>query len=256
MKGPVLFISCLLCSGLQASDCDFEKEIDQSLDLSGSSDLLVSAAAGELEIKGVENSSTAVIKGRVCVSKEEWLEGSGVETRGGDSAEINVVLNKDDEGWSFSGHNYAYLDLELEVPRQISLEVKDSSGAMRITGAGNLAVQDSSGEIRIKDNAGSISIEDSSGDIEITHVEGDVTIVSDSSGEIWGEDIEGSVRVERDSSGDIRFRGVSNDFIVERDSSGDITATDVGGDFRVLRDGSGDVSAHNVSGEVDIPDGK
>jgi hypothetical protein len=253
MKKFLLLGACLVATSLQAWDCKFEKNIDQTLDLESSEELLVLAAAGDLQVTGVKDSKVASIKGRVCVSKEEWLDESRVETQGGSQAEIIVELPDTDGGWSLTGQRYAYLDLELEVPDDIPLNIKDSSGDIEITGTGGLSLQDSSGDIEIEDIQGAVTLSDSSGDIVLRDIEGDVTIESDSSGDIRGKDVEGAVLVKRDSSGDIRFSDVSEDFIVERDSSGDITANTVGGDFKVLKDGSGEIHSSNISGEVMIP---
>lgn len=249
MKSAFLLGICLVSTGLQASDCEYEKNIDQTLDLSGSEQLTVLAAAGELGITGIRDSNSASIKGRVCVSEKEWLEQSQVRTRDGKQAEIVVDL-PDYDSWG----EYAYLDLKLEVPENISLNVKDSSGDIDIDGVGELTLQDSSGDIEITATTGSLTIKDSSGDIVISDVEGSVTIESDSSGDIRGKAIENNVLVKNDSSGDIRFQDVGQDFIVESDSSGDISADKVGGDFNVIRDGSGEISATNVEGDVRVPE--
>jgi hypothetical protein len=261
-----------MSTGLQAWNCKFEKNIEQTLDLESSEELSILAAAGDLKVTGSKGSSVASIKGRVCVSKEEWLDESRVNAKGGSRAEIWVELPDSDNDWSLSGQSYAYIDLELEVPDDITLNIKDSSGDVRVEHVGDVSLQDSSGDIEIEDT-GELIVRDSSGDIEITaardsvtvwdssgdilfrDIKGDVTIESDSSGEIRGNDIEGNVLVKSDSSGDIRFYNVSENFTVESDSSGDISANRVGGDFQVLKDGSGEISATNISGDVSIPSG-
>ena len=249
----VLLCACFVSLNLQAwNDCEHEETIEQTLDLAGSQQLLINAAAGELEVEGVPDSRMATIKGRVCASEKEWLEQARIDTQGGKQAEINVELPTS-EGWSWSGNKYVYMDLVVEVPDDLLLEVNDSSGDMEIAGVGAVSVRDSSGEIEIENSAGPVSVQDSSGDIEINDIRGDVTIDSDSSGDIRGRDIKGSVLVSNDSSGDIRFRNVGENFIVERDSSGDISAKGVGGDFEVVRDGSGSIDATDVTGEVRIP---
>ena len=236
-----------------AGSCKFEKNIDMTLDLSNSELLSVSAAAGDLEIVGVPGSSQAVIHGRACVSKEEWLEKTGVSTAPGKHAEINVYLPKTNGGWSFIGINYVWLDLKIQVPQELALKVKDSSGAMLLKNIAAVDIQDSSGDIDLEKVGGPVSIRDSSGDIDIDGTEGDVTIVVDSSGDIDVTDVNGTVLVKKDSSGDIKATDVTGDVIVERDSSGSISVIDVGGDFRVLKDSSGGIKSRDVMGEIDIP---
>jgi len=247
-------ISALLFSGgLQADDCKFEKTIDMTLDLSASDSLSVIARAGRLTITGNADTDEAAITGTVCVSKEAWLDESGIETRGGSAATIEVKLPNIDSVWSFTGKRYARLDLELLVPEDLKLDVKDSSGSMDLNGVGAVNVKDGSGSIDIVNAHGPVSVEDSSGSISLVDIKGDVTIVSDSSGSIEGRNIEGFVLVKKDSSGSIHFKDVAGDFIVERDSSGSIVAERVGGDFKVLKDSSGGIRYTDVAGEVSIP---
>lgn len=253
MRKTVLILAILATPTLQAWDCKHEKQIEQELDLSGSETLSVEAAAGDLEIKG-GSGDKARIRGKVCVSEEEWLDESGVEVSGGRNASIAVVLPKSSNSWSWTGSEYASLDLELSVPAGIRLDVSDSSGDVFIEGVAAVSVKDSSGDVEIYDIQGDVSLADSSGDIDVEGVGGNVTVENDSSGDIRGERIDGSVLVRKDSSGGIRFSDVGQDFVVEKDSSGDITARDIGGDFRVLADGSGDIRAHNVNGRVETPE--
>jgi hypothetical protein len=237
-----------------AESCKYEKIIDKTMDLSGSEVLRIAAAAGDLKIVGVPGSGQAVIHGRACASTQAWLEQSDVITTPGNSAAIEVSLPEVDGGWLSLGNNYLWLDLDIEVPQDLALDIRDSSGDMTVRDTATAQIRDSSGNIEVAGALGPVSINDSSGGIEITGVNGDVTIESDSSGDIEVEDVTGSVLVMSDSSGDIEVSQVSGDFVVERDSSGDISAEDIGGDFRVLRDGSGGISLREVKGEVDIPE--
>lgn len=254
MKKSLWLCAILIAPSVHAWNCKYEQNLDQVLDLSGSDVLAVNAAAGDLQIRGVPGSDEVVIRGTVCASDEELLAAAKVLTEGGPRAEITVDLPEVDGGWSISGSKYSYIDLELEVPESIALEVRDSSGDVEIDNVGSLVVQDSSGDIEIEDVNGSVSVTDSSGDVEIEHVRGDVIVESDSSGDLDGKDISGFVLVKKDSSGDIHFSDVEQSFTVERDSSGDITGRNIGGDFVVEKDGSGEIRSNNVTGTVSIPE--
>ena len=255
MKRYILLLAVLASGTAHAwgwNDCGYEKNIETTLNLDGSEQLSVLAGAGDLSIKGHSGTSEARISGRVCSSDEEWLNKADLVAEGGREAEIAVNL-PEVSGWSLAGKHYIYMDLEIDVPDTVTLDVRDSSGDMTIAKTGPISIADSSGDIDLEDIRGGVTLEDSSGEIGLKGIEGDVLVRQDSSGDIYGRDIEGGVRVERDSSGDIRFRDISGDFTVERDSSGDITADGVGGDFRVLRDGSGEIHSSDVTGEVDVP---
>ena len=233
----------------------YEKNIDVKLNLTESELLAITAVAGDLEIRGVAGSNEAVIYGKVCVSKEAWLEDARIHTVEGKQAEIIADLPNQGSGWSLFGNSYANMDLVIEVPRDLALEIRDSSGDIEINDVGALRLYDSSGDIEIDNSSGPVTIKDSSGDIEVDRVEGDFTIESDSSGDIYASNINGIALVKKDSSGDIRLTHVTSDAIVEVDSSGEIVVQEVGGDFRVLKDGSGGIRSENVSGEVQVPAG-
>lgn len=240
-------------SAASADSCQYEKKIEKTLDLDNSDTLSINAGAGDLEVVGQAQTDVAVIHGRVCASKEAWLEKTDIYTAPGQRAKITAEMPDTEGSWSF-GSTYLTLDMQIEVPDNLPLDIRDSSGDMRIKQVADVQIKDSSGDIEVEDALGTVSVNDSSGEIDISGAGGDVTIESDSSGDIFAVDIDGSVRVVSDSSGDIDATRVSNDFVVERDSSGDIRARDIGGDFRVLRDGSGNIRASGVKGETEIPD--
>ena len=253
MNRMILAGAMLVASTAQAWDCDYTRDIEVALDLKGSEVLSVVAGAGDLEIVGKRGAREARAFGKVCASREEWRDEAQILTESGRTAEITVSLPNTESGWNVMGNRYVYMDLRVEVPDDIALDVRDSSGDMKVEGTASVSISDSSGGIDVEDVTGDVVLNDSSGDIELLDINGNVTVRQDSSGDIYGRDIQGSVVVEKDSSGDIRFRDVRDDYIVERDSSGDIIAESVGGDFRVLRDSSGDIEARKVNGEIDIP---
>ena len=233
--------------------CTFEQELDQVLDVSSSSSLTVKALAGGLEITGRDDVDSARISGSMCASKEQWLAEMSVELVAGDAAAITVQI-PDVAGKAFWGNDYAYVDLVLEVPSDLPVQVFDSSGDMQLDNLMDANVRDSSGHIKLLNMRGDLQLKDSSGDIEIERLDGDLEIISDSSGDVEASGITGSVVVRADSSGDLDFADVDGDVLVERDSSGDITVNEVGGSFSVKRDGSGEIRAIAVKGQVAVPD--
>lgn len=254
MKKALWLCAFLIAPSVHAWNCKHEQSLDQVLDLSGTDVLTVNAGAGDLRIRGASGSDQALIRGKICASDEDLLSQARVLTEGGRNAKITVDLPELDGGWSISGNKYSYIDLELEVPDSVELNVRDSSGDIEIESVGSLVVQDSSGDVEITDVNGTVSINDSSGDVEIEDVRGDVIVESDSSGDLEGDDITGNVLVQKDSSGDIHFTDVDQNFTVERDSSGDITGRNIGGNFTVEKDGSGGIRSDNVAGTVSIPE--
>ena len=271
------------------AQCKHEYEIDTTRDLTDSRLLEVRAKAGDLRITGVRGDQLRV-RARICASEADWAVADRVVIRDGESPQVVVKAPELGSKWTWRAKDYFYVDLMLEVPAGLPLDIQDSSGDVEILNAGPVTMHDSSGDLRINGITGALSIRDSSGDIEVMEVVGDViipndssgdiaisevtgavsvkdssgdirfaditgnvTVVNDSSGEIYGRDINGSVEVGQDSSGDIRFEHVTQDFMVVRDSSGDIRANHIGGDFTVQNDSSGGISHREVRGQVSIP---
>ena len=125
------------------------------------------------------------------------------------------------------------LDLLLEVPDTLPLEIDDTSGSVEIADVAAVDLRDSSGGIDIAGVAGDVRVRDGSGGIDISGVGG-------------------SVIIEDDGSGSIDITAVGRDVIVEDDGSGSIDVADVGGDFIVRDGGSGGVRHNGVAGRVDI----
>ena len=248
------WVGVLLCIGTQAvaADCRYEQTLDRTLDVTNAESLRIIAAAGDLVVTGIADAQQVSITVSICASKKAWLNQARLETRADTAASIEMQLPERGTGFSFFGRSYIYADLVLEVPADLALEIRDSSGDTELKRVGALQLDDSSGDILINEVNGRIEINDSSGDIRLNRVRGELTI-TDSSGDVVARDISGSVRVVSDSSGDLRFRDVAGSVLVENDSSGDIVTARIGGDVTVLKDGSGDIRTDSVLGQIKLP---
>lgn len=185
----------------------------------------VRARAGSLRIDGRSGLTDVRATGTACAATTEDL--ARVElTAERVGTDIVVEVHTDDTN--------GRLDLELEIPDTVQLEVEDTSGSLRIYDVAALDLRDGSGSIDIEGVAGDVRVNDGSGSIDIAAVRG-------------------SVIVEDDGSGGIDITDVGRDVIVEEDGSGGIEVDDVQGDFIVKRDGSGDVRHSGVAGRVDTP---
>lgn len=217
-----------LPSGQQ--ECRFEAERSGTVPLAGARMLIVEAGAGSLRIEGRPGLDEVRVHGRACASDRsllDQLDFDAASRSGAVEVRTREVRNR-----SWTGRQYARLDLTIEVPAGMEADIVDNSGEMVVMGLGDTRIDDGSGEIDVQDMGGSLTIEDGSGEIRIRDIEGDVTI-DDGSGEIELLRIAGSIRID--------------------DGSGDIDADDVGGNFIVVDGGSGSIDYHAVRGTVDIP---
>lgn len=231
--------------------CTYSAERTVTLAASASRQLRLEAGSGELDVVGVAGLDQVRAVGRACASDEDYLQDLQLtlEARGEDIA--LTAHYPDRSGRSWFGEDYARIDLRVEIPKGMSVDLEDSSGGMTVAGTGELHIFDSSGSIRVEDVAGRLSIRDSSGEISISRVQGDVDI-EDGSGGIDVQDVTGSVRLD-DGSGEMSVTGVERDVTVADDGSGSIEVRNVTGDFTVRHDGSGSIRYSSVQGSVDVP---
>lgn len=243
------FILLLLPVIALANDCRYERKVSYSLPSSALEQLSVQAEAGSLSVHGAEVGSDIFIEATLCSSNKSELEEMDVShTRRGGVEYIETVIP--DIHWAFWNSHYAYIDLDVTIAQGLSVAIKDGSGAIVVSGVGDLRIDDGSGEISVRSIAGDLSIDDGSGEINIEDVGGDVDI-DDGSGEIKVSGVIGNVEID-DGSGFIRIAEVRGTVSI-RDGSGGIDVRDVDQEVVIVEDGSGSVELRRVngSGEAD-----
>ncbi len=245
----ILLAGVLTMASAQAWDhhCKFNATSEDTIKADGVRLLEIDARAGLLRVEGQSGSKTISVEAEACATRKNLLE--EVEwrmERSGDRIRLAVDLPDP------RNNNYAVLNLVVEIPRGLDLDVRDSSGSIVIADAGAVRVRDSSGSLEIDGADGSVIVDDSSGSLSVEDVSGHVEI-RDGSGSIKVENVRGSVRVAEDGSGSIDIDEVEGDVEIGNDGSGSISVADVGGNFTVRRDGSGSISHRRVAGRVSLP---
>lgn len=233
-------------------ECRHEAQRSTTVEARDARRLLVEAGSGSLRIVGKPGVSHVTVRGRACASSAELLERVTLRGRrdGGDVV-IDANVNRDrNNNWSFRDHQYARLDVEMEVPARMAAEIHDGSGSIDLSNLGAVVLEDGSGEIVADNLNGDVDIEDGSGSIRLVDIAGRVKI-EDGSGTIALRNVGGLIDID-DGSGEITIRSARNSVRIS-DASGSIDVTDVDGDFIVLDDGSGGIDYDNVKGRVEIP---
>jgi hypothetical protein len=231
-------------------DCRYQETREATFDASGAERVRIQAGAGTLEVTGVPGSEVRA-EGLACGSSREILDEVRLEiSRAGSTVHVEARMPEQTGSW-FDAR--ARLDLSIELPEDLAVELEDSSGTLEVTDVRSLVLDDGSGSTRIARVAGELSIEDGSGSIEVDEVGGDVRL-KDGSGSIELREIGGDVDIIEDGSGSIAATSVVGSVRVRRDGSGSITVRDVGGDFTVEDDGSGSIDHDGVQGRVRIPE--
>jgi hypothetical protein len=233
MRSPLA--SLVLAAALPAAALaqDYDAPRTATVNASGATLVRIEARAGNLRVTGRTDITEVRVRGTARSSSRGILEDIKLEaTRNGTEVTVRAVIPEfRDSGWD---NDQALLDLVIETPAKLPLDIDDTSGDM--------TVESVSAKVRIEDNSGNIRVRDT----------GDVWI-SDSSGGIDIRGVKGSVDIDEDSSGEIEVYDVTGSVHVGRDSSGSIDVSTVGGDFVVERDGSGSIDYDGVKGKVDVP---
>jgi hypothetical protein len=224
----------------------------------GAKSIRIDAAAGILKVEGRAGIDQVRVRGTARSTTKNRLDAIKlIAERRGDEIYIKADMPDDrDGGWrGRDDWDQMALDLVIEVPTSLPLDVRDGSGEAEFNNTGALELEDGSGEIWVKGGHGDVRISDGSGNITIEGVQGSVR-VSDGSGNVRARDITGNFVVGEDGSGDIDVSSVGGTMRVENDGSGNIDVDRISGDFVVDHDGSGNIRYDTVKGSVRIPDRK
>jgi len=238
-------------------DNDYTAPRDADVDARGAKTIEVRAGAGSLRIEGRAGITQVQVRGTARASSRNRLQDIKlIAERRGDVVFIKSDM-PDENGSGFFNLGRddwnMQLDLVIEVPQNIAMDVEDGSGEAKFVNVGPMKLTDGSGGLDINGVKGDLDVEDGSGDLIIENVEGKVR-VSDGSGEIRAKNIVGDFIVDEDGSGNIDVAGVGGSMRVEEDGSGGIDVDRVAGDFTVDHKGSGSIRSSGVRGKIDIPD--
>ena len=254
--GRTIIVLAVLIPGVaRAQRGDFTAPRNAVVSASGARTIRIEAGAGFLDIRGRSGISDVRITGVASASDRRRLDEIRLlAEREGDVVRIKTIFS--DQNRSFfdliRGDYREALDLTIEVPINIPLNVSDGSGETKIVGTGPVTLDDGSGDIELRGLTGNVRVTDGSGNIVLSGIDGDVRI-DDGSGNIDANNVTGNFTVGSDGSGNIDVSGVSGTMRVENDGSGTIHVNRVGGDFIVAAKGRGNIDFETVKGTVNIP---
>ncbi|MCL1092014.1 DUF4097 domain-containing protein [Shewanella profunda] len=209
-----------------------------SQDLQG---LIAETGAGSLEIVGVEGLNQIKLVADIYTNADSKV----ILTL---EKKANKAKLKADFEQSGFNNDSPYMDIKLQVPAHLALDIDDGSGAILISKmTADINVKDGSGELIIN-GGNNVSIDDGSGDIEVNQISGELAIV-DGSGAIKVTDIQGNIVID-DGSGSIEVTNVQSTVTIT-DGSGDINVVNTKG-LSILAAGSGNVSFDKIDGPVSM----
>jgi hypothetical protein len=252
----IFIIFFIILSSFSLIAADFQETRKFSLPADNISKLYVDCGAGYLEISGDKNLNEIRVKAEILINEidpddaekfiDRYME-LYLKERGSRAELISQVESKGSFFSNlFNGYGNVRINLQVEVPETMNLDIDDGSGHIKIKNIeGNIYIDDGSDYIELTSVTGRITIDDGSGDIEIADIKGDVEIddgsgeidihnvignvyLDDGSGRITVEEIDGNVRID-DGSGSINIYSVEEDVIIEDDGSGSVNIRDIAG---------------------------
>lgn len=237
-------------AGCRLSHLDLTADRSATLSMAGVHTVVVTTGAGWLRIQGHAGFPNLQARGTAHASSDTLLAAIRLTVqRSGDT--VFVASTAPLDTGSVAGP--AVLDLTLDMPSDVALDVTDASGETIIHDVGPLLLASSgSGGVEIDGVAGALGVVDGPGDLQASNVHGDVYI-RDGSGAIYLASVTGSVDIPVDGAGEIQVADVTGSVHIGAKSSGEVAARDIGGDLVVDARGSGSVEYHDVKGRVAIP---
>ncbi|MGS0682216.1 hypothetical protein ACVBIL_13750 [Shewanella sp. 125m-7] len=203
--------------------------------------LVAETGAGDLNIQGVEGLTQIMVSADIYsygdIESNLSLEQNGTK--------VTLIANFDS---SINFQRSPYIDLTIQVPSSMMLDIDDSSGDIEIKNvSANIKVDDGSGDMWIKGGK-DLDIQDGSGSVDISNTTGKLTL-EDGSGSITLSDIGGDTHID-DGSGDLSVHNVNGRVVID-DGSGDIDVDNTLG-LSIIESGSGDLSVDNINGAVSM----
>ncbi len=247
IRTSVIAITSLLLSGciINVNGADMgplEHEYRElSLDASALQQLIAQTGAGKLNIVGAEALQQIKVQADIYYHQDQSPD-LDLYTKG-KQAILKAEFNN-----SVSFGRSPYIDLTIQVPAELALDIDDGSGAINIAKVNaNIQIEDGSGAINIV-GGHNLAIDDGSGSISVSQVQGNITL-DDGSGAIDINQVQGNVNI-KDGSGSLSVRQVLGKVTID-DGSGDIEVEHAQG-LTIVDAGSGDVRFDNINGPVSM----
>lgn len=238
-----------LVAGCTAHRYDNTAQRSGVAEAAGVTDVKVIAGAGWLRITGRPGATQIRVTGIAHASSEAFLKQILLTvTRSGNVVQISAQVP--DEPQSIG--EAAALDLTVELPPMLALNITDQSGETIIRNVGPLTIVDNGGGLEIEGVTGDLDVTDGAGELQVSNVRGQVHI-RDGSGAIYVSNVHGSVDIPTDGSGEVQVADVTGDLTIGAKQSGEVAVRDVGGNFVVDAKGSGSIEYHGINGHVTVP---
>jgi hypothetical protein len=247
------FASLLIPTFAHADECRFQAPRNAAFDLTGVHTLVIDLHQHNLHLNGTP-ASTGQVHGRACASSQDRLEDLRLtQRREGDRLIVSAESASSDWNISLFGvSHYAYMDLQMDIPATLAVELDVGSGDAHVANVAQLNASVGSGDLQVNGVRGRFDAHVGSGDIKADDV-GETHVAAIGSGDFTVNRVRGNLSIGSIGSGDADLRAIGGSVDVQSIGSGDLHVDGVARDLHVARVGSGDVEHKSVAGRVDVP---
>lgn len=252
--------------GISVFGSDYDYDVNLTESPRGVTRIVLDNVRGDLSLKG-EDEGDIKVTGRKTVRSFNRNEAD----RANQQTQVKMdrqgdllLIHTDDYGGS---RTRVTTDLDITVPRGISVESRGRNGDLTIDGVdGNVDLSAGRGDVRLNHIGKDIHIEASrSGDIHLSDVKGSVDLQGRGS-DIQIDDVQGPVTINGEFGGTIEFRSLAKpmhftssrtEFRTEAVPGsitmdlGDLKLNNVSGPV-FFKTGTRDIQAADISGELDL----
>jgi DUF4097 and DUF4098 domain-containing protein YvlB len=235
-----------------ADHCSFQAPRNAAIDLNGVHTIVIDIGHHNLHLVGSQTGNVK-IEGRACASSAKLLGDLQLnQRREGDRLILTASNNPTLNSFSFFAEHYAYLDLHINVPSNLPINLDVGSGDADVVGVSRLSANTHSGDLHVHSVNGRFDANVGSGDVDAADV-GEIHVGSVGSGDFKADRVRGDVQIGSIGSGDATLHTVDGSVDVGSVGSGDLKVNGVTHDLRVHSVGSGDVEHAGIAGRVDVP---
>ena len=188
-------IAALLLAPLAAfaSPCKFEAPRNLQLDLTGVRAVQIEVHSQDVHLVGRDSSKGLTLTGKACASDQATLDHLQVtQRREGDQLLIDIG-GDNHVPLTLFGSSYANLDVSVQLPANLPVNVSVGSGDATVSGVRQLQGQVGSGDLHVSHVAEKFSASVGSGDIDASDI-GRLDLGSVGSGDFKAQGITGDPR--------------------------------------------------------------
>lgn len=248
-------LALLLCVFSVLAREEYSRSFDKTVTLRPGEKIYIEHRFGDVTIK-THPGSDVLIHAAIKVSAPDANQAKSFADRieilvelG--ASELSIRTRYPEEPTRFVNfRNCSYLvRYEMTIPESAPLEVRNSFGAVSVTGLkANSEITSSHGGIEFHDGRGTQRFEDSFASVKVANNAGDVTVET-SNGAVEAQDIAGALNV-RDRFANVTAARIARGVTVTN-SNGSVEVTDSGG-VGVVRNSFGGVRVRGFKGDVTV----